>query len=181
MNALSIVHDTIKKYAGEGSVCIDATAGRGFDTAFLCELTGKSGKVYAFDIQEDAIESTRKLLDSKGLEATLILDSHSEMKKYVKEEADCIVFNLGYLPKGDHTIFTHADSTIKAIEAGLGLLKKGGLMCVSVYYGGDSGYEEKDALLPYLKNLDDEKYQVIGTFFYNWKKDPPIPFFIIKN
>lgn len=181
MNALSIVHETIKKYAGEGSVCIDATAGRGFDTAFLCELTGKSGKVYAFDIQKDAIASTKKLLDSKGLEATLILDSHAEMEKYVEEDVDCIVFNLGYLPKGDHTIYTHADSTIKAIEAGLSLLKKGGLMCVSVYYGGDSGYEEKDALLPYLKNLDDEKYQVIGTFFYNWKKDPPIPFFIIKN
>ena len=54
-------------------------------------------------------------------------------------------------------------------------------MTVSVYYGGDSGYEEKDALLPWLKTLDDEKYQVLATFFYNWKKDPPIPFFIIKN
>lgn len=54
-------------------------------------------------------------------------------------------------------------------------------MCVSVYYGGDSGYEEKDALLPYLQDLDSDKYQVIASFFYNWKKDPPIPIFIIKN
>ena len=69
----------------------------------------------------------------------------------------------------------------EAIEKGLDLLKRGGLMCVSVYYGGDSGYEEKDALLPFLKSLDDEKYQVLATFFYNWKKDPPIPIFIIKN
>lgn len=181
MNALAIVHATIKKYVKEGSVCVDATAGRGYDTAFLCELAKESGKVYSFDIQQDAINSTKELLSSKGLKANLILDSHANMDMYVKEEVDCIVFNLGYLPNGNHAIYTHADSTIQAIEKGLKILKKGGLMCVSVYYGGDSGYEEKDMLLPYLKELDDEKYQVIGTFFYNWKKDPPIPFFIFKN
>lgn len=181
MNALTIVHEVIKKHIGVGSICVDATAGRGFDTAFLSEIVGEKGKVYAFDIQEDAINSTKELLDSKGLKATLILDSHANMSNYINEQIDLIVFNLGYLPKGDHNIYTHADSTIKAIESGLNLLKKGGLMCISVYYGGDSGYEEKDTLLPYLKNIDDEKYQVLGTFFYNWKKDPPIPFFIIKN
>ena len=53
-------------------------------------------------------------------------------------------------------------------------------MCVSIYYGGDSGYEEKDALLPWLKTLDDSKYQVLATFFHNWKKDPPIPVVIFK-
>ena len=73
------------------------------------------------------------------------------------------------------------ESTIKAILAGLELLKSDGIMCVSIYYGGDSGYEEKDALMPFLKELDDEKYQVIMASFYNWKNDPPIPVFILKN
>jgi len=182
MNALTIVHDAIKKYAHEGSLCIDATAGRGYDTAFLCETVGKSGRVIAFDVQQDAVDSTKALLSQKGLTADVILDSHANMDKYAEEgTADVIVFNLGYLPKGDHSIFTHFDSTKEAIEKGLKLLKRGGLMCVSIYYGGDSGYEEKDALLPWLKALDDEKYQVLVTFFYNWKKDPPIPVFIIKN
>lgn len=182
MNALYLVHEVIKRFIGEGSVCIDATAGRGYDTAYLCSLTGKSGKVIAFDVQEEAINSTRKLLDERGLCAELVLGSHEHMADYADEgTVDCIVFNLGYLPKGNHGIYTHFDSTKKAIEAGLKLLKSGGLMCVSIYYGGDSGYEEKDALLPYLKGLDDEKYQVIASFFYNWKKDPPIPVFIIKN
>lgn len=104
------------------------------------------------------------------------------MTKYaVEDSVSCIVFNLGYLPSGDHSVFTHAESTIKAIEGGLGLLKKGGLMCVSVYYGGDSGYEERDALLPYLKTLDSSKYQVLKLDFYNWTNDPPFPVFIIKN
>ncbi len=181
MNALTLVHDTIKRHIGLGGVCIDATAGRGYDTAFLCELVGETGSVTAFDIQSEAVESTRALLEQKGLNANVILDSHANMPKYFDENSvDCIVFNLGYLPRGNHGIYTHFESTKEAIEGGLRLLKKGGLMCVSVYYGGDSGYEEKDALLPWLKNLDDEKYQVLATFFYNWKKDPPIPIFIIK-
>ena len=172
MNALTIVHNTIKQYVHEGSVCIDATAGRGYDTAFLCELVGNNGKVFAFDIQEEAINSTKELLSNNGLKADLILDSHANMDKYVTDNSvDCIVFNLGYLPKGNHDIYTHFDSTRIAIEKGLKLLKSGGLMCVSVYYGGDSGYEEKDALIPWLKTLDDNKYQVLVTYFHNWKKD----------
>lgn len=182
MNALTLVHGVICSKVKNGARCIDATMGRGYDTAFLCETVGDDGEVIAFDIQQDALNSTKKLLDEKGLSAKLILDSHANMANYCeKESVDCIVFNLGYLPRGDHSVYTHFESTKQAIESGLRLLKKGGIMCVSIYYGGDSGYEEKDALLPYLKTLDDEKYQVLTTFFYNWKKDPPIPVFIIRN
>lgn len=182
MNALTIVHECIAKVVRPGDVCIDATAGRGYDTAFLCELVGKDGKVVAMDIQQEAVDSTKSLLQNKGLEAQVVLDSHANMAHYAqKDSVRCIVFNLGYLPKGNHGIYTHFESTKQAILQGLDLLQKGGLMCVSIYYGGDSGYEEKDALLPWLQTLDDEKYQVLVTYFHNWKKDPPIPVFIIKN
>ena len=180
MNALTLVHETVKKFVKAGDVCIDATAGRGYDTAFLASLAG-DGCVTAFDIQQEAIDSTRALLASRGLEARLILASHATMDEYFEEgSVSCIMFNLGYLPCGDHSVFTHFESTREAIEKGFKLLKSGGLMCVSVYYGGDSGYEERDALLPYLASLDDSKYQVVMASFYNWKKDPPIPFFIVK-
>lgn len=180
MNAVYLVHEVIRSKVKRGDICVDATAGRGNDAAFLCELAG-SGNVTAFDIQEEALVSTRELLDKKGLDARLILDSHANMDRYFEEgSVSLIVFNLGYLPKGDHSVFTHFESTREAIEKGLKLLKSGGLMCVSVYYGGDSGYEERDALLPYLQSLDDGKYRVIMASFYNWKKDPPIPFFIVK-
>lgn len=182
MNALTIVHETIKKFVNAGDVVIDATAGRGYDTSFLCSLVKDDGRVIAFDIQKDAVDSTEKLLKSRGQTAEVHLESHENMDKYAEEESvSCIVFNLGYLPSGDHGVFTHAPSTIRAIEAGLRLLKKGGLMCVSVYYGGDSGYEERDALLPYLKTLDSSLYQVLKLDFFNWTNDPPFPVFIIKN
>ena len=183
MRALDLVHNVVKNYVREGSLCIDATMGRGYDTSFLSALVGDSGKVIAMDIQKSALDSTRELLNArKQHNVELILDSHENMAKYAEENSvDCIMFNLGYLPNGDHTIYTHADSTIKAINAGLNLLRSGGLMCVSIYYGGDSGYEEKDALMPFLKEIDDTKYQVIMSSFYNWKNDPPIPVFILKN
>lgn len=182
MNALTLVHETISRYIREGAVCIDATAGRGYDTAFLCSKVSSDGKVTAMDVQQCAIDSTAALLKSKGLHARLIVDSHENMAKYAdKESVDCIVFNLGYLPGGDHKINTRWQSTVKAIEAGLSLLKSGGLMCITLYYGGDSGYEERDYLLDYFKTVDDSKYQVLVTSFYNWKKDPPIPVFIVKE
>ena len=53
-NALGLSHKFISEHVKSGDVCIDATAGRGRDTLFLCELVGEEGKVFAFDIQEEA-------------------------------------------------------------------------------------------------------------------------------
>lgn len=52
LNTLSMVHDFLTRTVKPGSVCVDATAGKGRDTALLCRLTGKAGRVLAFDIQE---------------------------------------------------------------------------------------------------------------------------------
>ena len=144
MNTLSLVHEHLKSWIYPGDFVIDATAGNGKDTEFLCGLVGREGKVLAFDIQEQAVENTRQRLQEHGWSdvGEVVLDSHANMGKYAQENSvDCIVFNLGWLPGGDHTVFTHADSTIAAIEAGLKLLRKDGVMCVSIYYGGASGYE----------------------------------------
>ena len=69
-SALDIISKVIREHVKEGDLCIDATAGRGNDTAMLCELVGPSGKVIAFDIQEDAVRSTRELLEKKELSDT---------------------------------------------------------------------------------------------------------------
>ena len=56
LNTLGIAHKAIAEKVNPGDFCIDATAGRGNDTAFLCSLVGESGKVIAFDIQQQAVD-----------------------------------------------------------------------------------------------------------------------------
>lgn len=184
INAIKLIRRFIEEYIEEGAFCIDATAGRGYDTVFLAKLVGPAGKVLAFDIQEEAIVSTKSLLIEERLENSVqvIQDSHIHMNHYAEAETvDCITFNFGYLPGGNHTICTQAETSIKAIEVGLRLLKRKGIMTLCIYHGGDSGFEEKNALMAYLKTIDSKKYIVLVNTFYNRPNNPPIPVFIIKE
>ncbi len=177
-------HEIIKSQVPKGGFYIDATMGKGNDTAFLCELADGKGEVLAFDVQKEAIEMTAALLIEKGLAAcaTLIMDGHEKMRKYAEPEtADFICFNFGYLPGGDHNISTKAATSIMAIEQGLEVLKSGGMMSLCIYSGGDTGFEEKDAILAYLKQLPPKKYVVIKNEYFNRENNPPIPVFIFKN
>lgn len=169
-------------FVNEGDICIDATAGNGNDTLFLCERTGKQGKVYAFDIQEKAICATREKTTAAGYAPELYLAGHETMGQYVKEagEVSLVVFNFGYLPGGNHEIHTQAKTSIEAITAGLQLLKKGGALCLCIYSGGDSGFEEKDAILSYLKQLDSKQYLVLTMEYYNRPNHPPMPVLVQK-
>ncbi len=176
---LSFIRDHVK----EGDICIDATAGNGNDTLALCQLVGESGKVIAFDIQEQAVANTRKRLAEHGVlsRAEVLLESHTHMSKYAAADSvSCITFNFGYLPGGDHALATKKDSSIAAIHEGLRLLKKGGMMSLCIYSGGDSGFEERDAILKELRSLDGKKYLVIVSQYYNRPNNPPIPAMIIK-
>ena len=176
-------HHFLREHIKEGDFCIDATSGNGNDTLLLCQLVGKTGKVIGFDIQEAAITATKQVLLSAGLadRARLLLKSHTHMSEYAGEcTVDCIVFNFGYLPTGDHAIATRPDTSIDAIRQGLLLLKKGGLMSLCIYSGGDSGFAERDALLAYLKELDSRCYIVILSSYYNRPNHPPIPVLIYK-
>ena len=89
----------IRAHLSEGGIAADFTMGNGNDTEFLCRTVGESGHVYAFDIQEDAISSTRARLEKCGFSNyTLIHDSHANLKEYIKTPIKAGMFNLGYLP-----------------------------------------------------------------------------------
>lgn len=176
-------HKFIKEHVKDGDCCIDATAGNGNDTLLLCELVGQTGKVIAFDIQKEAIVNTKERLEDHKMaeRAELHLESHVNMGNYAEvDSVSCIVFNFGYLPGGDHGLSTKKDSSITAIHEGLRLLKKGGMMSLCIYSGGDSGFEERDAILAELKQLDTKKYLVIVSEYYNRPNNPPIPVLIMK-
>ena len=55
-------HELFKLQVTPGGVYIDATMGNGYDTQFLCEMAGETGKVWAFDIQEQALKATKERL-----------------------------------------------------------------------------------------------------------------------
>lgn len=184
LNALALAHRFLTERVPPGGLCIDATMGRGRDTAFLCSLVGAAGRVLAFDIQQEALDSTAALLEKENLSgrAKLLLDSHSNMASYAQPDSvDAIAFNFGWLPGGDHTVFTMSESSIPAIRAGLELLKPGGVMSLCIYYGKDSGFAERDALLDYLQTVDNDRFTVLVTTFANRPNNPPIPAFIIKT
>ena len=173
----------IREHVQSGDLCIDATMGNGNDTEYLCMITGAKGRVIAFDIQEEAVLHTKKRLQEKlsYCNYELLLDSHCHMDQYAASgTVSCIVFNLGYLPGGDHKVATKAETTIAALEQGLLLLKQGGVMSVCIYSGGDSGFEEKDAVLGWMKGLDPKNYLVLVTEYYNRPNHPPIPALIIR-
>ena len=182
LNTLSMVHEFLKQHVRPGAVCIDATAGKGRDTALLCRLAGENGRVLAFDIQQEAVDQTRALLEQEGLTAEIYLDSHANMEQYAGvESVDCVVFNFGRLPGGDPHIVTKADSSLQAIDAGLRLLKVGGVMAIALYYGKENGYEERDAILSHLETLDDRRFSVLACRWSNRRSDPPMPIFIWKE
>ena len=144
---------------------------------------GEQGKVLAFDIQQAALEHTENRLRKslKEVNYELYLESHENMEAYAAEESvSCIMFNLGYLPTGDHTLATRAESSIKAMETGLRLLKKNGVLSICIYSGGDSGFEERDAVLDWLKTLDSRRYLVLLTQYYNRPNNPPLPVLVVK-
>lgn len=177
LNTLSLAHDFIRANVKAGDICIDATAGRGRDTALLCELVGDTGHVIAFDIQKEAIESTLAHLNELGFSdrAKVILDGHENMEKYAEAgSVSCVVFNFGRLPGGDPMIFSHADTSVAAIDAALRLLKPEGVLCLCIYYGSFNGYGERDALIEHLKALDDRKYTVLLSEFLNRRGEPPL-------
>ncbi len=180
-NALKLSHAHLRAHIQPGSTVIDATAGKGRDTLLLSELVGDGGHVYAFDIQKAAIKQTAQLLEAhERKNVTLLLESHDKMRDYV-QKADAVVFNFGFLPGGDHSVFSHSETSINAIKAALDILTENGFVSLCIYYGGDTGFEERDGILEFLQSLDQKHYTVMLQSFYNRKNCPPLFAVIEKN
>lgn len=166
-----LLQDTIVN----GDIVVDATAGNGYDTTFLAQLVGQDGHVYAFDVQQQAIDATQNRLVEAGLSdrVSVILDGHENVSNYVKEPIQAAIFNLGYLPGSQHEIITKPDTTVRAIENLLHLLKVGGIIVLVVYYGHEGGKDERDQVIEFVSSLPQKKVHVLRYEFINQKNDPP--------
>ncbi len=148
----SLVHD--------GDQVVDATCGNGHDTLLLARLVGTTGTVVGFDIQPEAIGETGRRVAEAGVaeRVTLLNVSHGEMAERVSVPLNLVLFNLGYLPGGDRTVITHADSTVSALSQALSLLARGGSVMVTIYPGHPGGDDERTAVERWVVGLDPRRY-----------------------
>lgn len=175
---LHLSHDFLAEVLDDGAVAVDATMGNGNDTAFLAQ---HAKKVYAFDVQEQALKSTQERLEKQVISnAQLILDGHQNLDKYVSEPIRAAIFNLGYLPSADKTVITKPDTTLVAIEKILERLEIGGRLAIMIYYGHEGGDMEKDAVLEYVNQLDQWLFTVMLYQPLNQINQPPFLVMIEK-
>ena len=178
IDLLALQKSFILTHLQEGDTAVDFTMGNGHDTEFLSKTVGEAGHVYAFDVQEQAVASTRKNLAAAGCPQnyTLILDSHHNVKKYVTGPIKAGMFNLGYLPGSDKSVTTMRETTMPAIEAALDLLDHDGVLLIAVYPGHAEGDAEGKMVLDYLSTLD---RRAICCTLIRIINSPTSPFFIV--
>lgn len=170
-------HRVIEEVLTKNDVAIDMTMGAGNDTLVLARL---AKKVYAFDIQEEALKKARETLkDFDNVE--YILDSHDNVLNYVREKVKAVIFNLGYFPGGDKSITTKASTTLKALEKVLSILDKKGICAICLYPGHSEGKIESEKVLEYVKGLNQKEFEVLKYEFINQINEPPFLIAIEKR
>ena len=172
-NARYLSHDFIDSLLREGDAAVDAA-----------QKVGERGHVYAFDVQQAALDSTKERLAENGVpdeRVTLILSGHEHMAEYVKEPVRCVLFNLGWLPSGDHNVTTRVPTTLAAVKAACGLLMPGGMVSVCVYPGHEEGTRELRALEEALAGLDIREYNVLHGKFVNQRENAPQVYLIQRE
>lgn len=183
LKAAELAHTLLEKIIKPGQTVLDATAGNGHDTLFLAGLVQKEGKVYAFDVQERALDNTRELLLRHGRleQVRLIRDSHVLLRKYIQEPLGAAIYNLGYLPGGDKNIITAAGTTLSSLEQCLEMLEPGGACAIVLYPGHPGGDREAREVEAYLSGLPSPPWAVFSWKRLNAKASAPYLMMAYKN
>jgi hypothetical protein len=198
MQRISLVnaaHNLIRDVLHPGDTAIDATVGNGHDTVFLVEQVNPSGRVFGFDSQQAAIDSTWLKVEScccTGEKAslrpeclTLIHASHADMAEHIPLQyhgkISAIMFNLGYLPGGDKSIITQTDTTLTAINIAVRLLSSNGIMTILAYPGHQGGDLETDQVNNWCKQLDKDQFKINIVCSPGNKESAPRLFMIHKT
>ncbi len=179
-SAVEYCHVLLRERLLPGDWAVDATAGNGHDTYLLTQLTGPDGRVFAFDVQAQAIAATRQLLERGGVPEAcyqLIQSSHVDMASHLPPEPAgryaAVIFNLGYLPGGVKRLTTRAETTLPAVRLALELLRPGGLLLLVLYPGHDAGADEARVLREFASGLSPRQWQVTEYRPLNTRQPPP--------
>ena len=174
---LEMAHDFLAQVITPEDIVVDATMGNGHDTLFLAKL---AKQVYAFDIQEQALEKTSQRIQEAGLtNVDLILQGHETVDQYVTE-VKAAIFNLGYLPSADKSIITQPQTTIEALDKLCQMLVKGGRIAIMIYYGHEGGDIERDSVMDFVSQLPQQEYTATIYRTLNQINNPPFLVMIEK-
>lgn len=176
------VHQRLAEIIEPGDLCLDATAGNGFDTLFLAQRAGDAGTVHAMDVQKDALRSTERLLEQSDVRerVTTHLTCHSKMETVLPGNAKgrirAITFNLGYLPKGDKSITTRKETTLPAVRNAYDWLAENGVLSVLCYRGHPGGKAEEEGIRELIETCKWNGERLVG----NNSDTSPVLHWIVK-
>jgi SAM-dependent methyltransferase len=153
-----------------GDTVIDATCGNGKDTQILASLVPQ-GRVYSLDIQAKALEKAQQHVSAPNV--VFLLQSHADFP--LSSGVKLVVYNLGYLPGGDKSVTTRAETTLVSVSKAVEISKAVSITC---YPGHEEGAKEAKAVWEWAQNLDPKRWKVD---FHQWKPLAPSFLFISKH
>lgn len=118
MKHKSVLLEEVIKYLDvkTGGKYIDATVGYGGHSSEILKKIGKEGVLFAFDQDDNAIEFSNSRLSEIGSNFTIFKSNFVNMKKYINEEVDGILFDLGVsspqLDEADRGFSFHKDAPL---------------------------------------------------------------------
>lgn len=178
---LQLAHDYWQRHLSRGDNVIDATCGNGYDTLKLCELALNEtcGHIFAFDIQESALEATtlrlKEKLSPQIVERVILIHRcHSDLRLPNPEPIKLIVYNLGYLPGADKTQVTRVQTTLQSLQSAIELLTPGGLISITCYPGHPEGALEEEAILEFAAKLPRESWNCCHHRWINRQRAPSL-------
>lgn len=176
----------VERHLNPGDIAVDATVGAGFDTLFMARAVGPAGRVYGFDIQDEALERARATLcQGEVMErVTLFKAGHERMPEFLPEEIygkiKAITFNLGYLPGSDQQVTTTAETSLAAIETAMELVHPRGIVSVAIYSGHPQGENEKRALKEWAAGIPYDRFRIARYEFINKSSNQEVLLLIEK-
>ena len=163
-----------------GDIAVDATCGNGNDAAELATILARRaseapassavGRLVALDIQPAALDATRARLDdalrdfgaAERPHVELLLHDHASFPPSLAPgSVRLVVYNLGYLPHGDHSRTTTAEGTVRSLQAATELLCVGGMITAVSYPAHPEGVREAAAVHDAFARLDKHRWRVL--------------------
>lgn len=165
---VELSHTFLKDIIHPQSLLIDATLGQGKDALFF--LQERAGTIHAFEIDEGIASEAEAFLKEqkrkqkekepfrKQSEVIVHACSHDTMEEVLASEnrkADGIIFNFGWYPKEADRCETRPETSARAVEQAIRLLRPKGRMAL-VFYAHAQGAQEQEAVLKMLEKHKNE-------------------------